>query len=290
VTPFADRPLPAWHDDAKLGIFIHWGPYAVPCYAPMSNDMGEMMEHGNWADAFRSTPYVEWYLNSWAIEGSPVAEHHAAVYGPSVTYADFVDSFRSRSAGASVADWVPLFAAAGARYVVPVTKHHDGFLMWHSDVPNPHRERWMAERDHVGELAAAVGDAGLRFGLYYSGGLDWTFVPPPITDIASMIACVPDSDEYCEYATAHVHELIDRFRPCVLWNDIAWPRRLDPNELFARYYGAVPDGLVNDRFNLVAVRRGELHADIDTPEYSTRGRGGPGSSGRAARTCCAGSR
>ena len=71
TAPFADRPLPAWHDDAKLGIFIHWGPYAVPCYAPMSNDMGEMMEHGNWADAFRCTPYVEWYLNSWTIEGSP---------------------------------------------------------------------------------------------------------------------------------------------------------------------------------------------------------------------------
>ena len=44
--PFGDRPLPAWHDDAKLGIFIHWGPYAVPCHAPLANDMGEMMAHG----------------------------------------------------------------------------------------------------------------------------------------------------------------------------------------------------------------------------------------------------
>ncbi|MFT3853660.1 MAG: alpha-L-fucosidase [Ilumatobacteraceae bacterium] len=273
TVPFADRPLPAWHDDAKLGIFVHWGPYAVPCWAPLANDMGEMMEHGNWADAFRATPYTEWYLNSWAIEGSPVAAHHESVYGPSVTYADFVASFLERAGGASVADWVPLFAAAGARYVVPVTKHHDGFLMWHSDVPNPHRDGWMAQRDHIGELAAATADAGMRFGVYYSGGLDWTFVPPPITDLASLIAAVPNSPEYAEYATAHVHELIERFRPCALWNDIGWPSRLDPNDLFARYYAAVPDGIVNDRFDIVRVARGQLHADIATPEYSTKPRG-----------------
>lgn len=273
TVPFADRPLPVWHDDVKLGIFIHWGPYAVPCWAPLSNDMGEMMEHGNWADAFRATPYTEWYLNSWAIEGSPVAAHHDAVYGPSVTYADFVASFVERAGGASVADWVPLFAAAGARYVVPVTKHHDGFLMWHSDVPNPHRAGWMAQRDHIGELAAATADAGMRFGVYYSGGLDWTFVPPPITDLASLIAAVPNNPEYAEYATAHVHELIERFRPCALWNDIGWPSRLDPNDLFARYYEAVPDGIVNDRFDIVRVARGQLHADIATPEYSTKPRG-----------------
>jgi alpha-L-fucosidase len=269
---FAGRPLPGWYDDAKLGIFIHWGPYAVPCYAPLANDMGEMMEHGNWADAFRATPYTEWYLNSWSIPGSPVAEHHAATYGAG-TYADFVAEFVERARGATVADWVPLFAGAGARYVVPVTKHHDGFLMWRSATPNPHRRGWMAERDHIGELAAATRAAGMRFGVYYSGGLDWTFQPPPITDLASLIAAVPNTPEYAEYATAHVDELIDRFAPCALWNDIGWPRRLDPNELFARYYAAVPDGIVNDRFDIAAVARGRLHADIGTPEYSTKPRG-----------------
>ena len=76
--PFAGRPLPRWYDDAKFGIFIHWGPYAVPCYAPVHRDMGELVQAGDWAEVFKWSPYTEWYLNSWAIEGSPTAEHHAA--------------------------------------------------------------------------------------------------------------------------------------------------------------------------------------------------------------------
>ena len=266
--PFAGRPLPEWYDDAKFGIFIHWGPYAVPCYAPVDRDMGDLMRAGDWAEVFRWSPYTEWYLNSWALEGSPTAAHHEATYGDR-DYASFVDEFRERSRGASVADWVPLFVQAGARYVVPVTKHHDGFLMWHSDVPNPHRARWMAERDHVAELADATRAAGLRFGLYYSGGIDWTFRPPPIRDLAGLFRAVPDGDDYAEYATAHVEELVERFRPSVLWNDIGWPRSLDPSDVIGRYYDAVPDGVVNDRFDAIAVAQGRLHADFNTPEYST---------------------
>ena len=102
--PFAGRPLPRWYDDAKFGIFIHWGPYAVPCYAPVHRDMGELVQAGDWAEVFKWSPYTEWYLNSWAIEGSPTAEHHAATYGDR-TYRDFVDEFLDRSSGVSVATW-----------------------------------------------------------------------------------------------------------------------------------------------------------------------------------------
>lgn len=267
--PFADRALPTWYDDAKFGIFVHWGPYSVPCYAPVDQDMGHMMEAGDWTAALRNTPYTEWYLNAWAIEGSPVAQHHAATYGDR-TYDSFVEEFRSRSGGAAVASWAELFAQAGARYVVPVTKHHDGFLMWQSRTPNPFKAGWMAERDHIGELATAVRAHGMRLGLYYSGGLDWTFSPPPIDSAEALIAKIPVSPQYCEYAIDHVHELVERFEPSVLWNDIAWPYVLDPSELFAWYYERVPDGVVNDRYNLIAVHQGTLHADIATPEYSTK--------------------
>ena len=266
--PFAGRPLPQWYDDAKFGIFIHWGPYAVPCYAPVDKDMGDLMRAGDWKEIFRSSPYTEWYLNSWAIEGSDTAAHHAATYGDR-TYASFVEEFRERSRGVDVANWVDLFEMAGARYVVPVTKHHDGFLMWPSDHPNPFREHWMAERDHVGELAAAARAKGMRVGLYYSGGLDWTFQPPPISDLASLFTGVPDSREYGEYILAHVHELIAKYSPSVLWDDIGWPAHLDPNDTLAHYYERVPDGVVNDRFNMIAVAQGLLHADFNTPEYTT---------------------
>jgi alpha-L-fucosidase len=266
---FADRPLPQWFDDAKLGIFIHWGPYAVPCYAPVDRDMGDLVAAGDWEEIFKWSPYTEWYLNSWAIEGSPTEAHHQAMYGAR-TYESFVEEFRARSAGASTADWVPLFQQAGAQYVVPVTKHHDGFLMWHSDLPNPHRSGWMAERDHIDELATAVRAAGMRFGLYYSGGLDWTFQPPPIRDLITLFTNIPTDEAYGEYAVAHVRELIAKYRPCSLWNDIGWPSHLDPADMIGEYYDAVPDGVVNDRFNLLAVMGGTLHADINTPEYSTK--------------------
>lgn len=267
---FAGRPLPQWFDEIKFGIFVHWGPYAVPCYAPVDHDMGVLMRSGNWADVFRFSPYTEWYLNSWAIAGSDTAAHHEAMYGTR-TYESFVEEFRERARGCSTADWVSLFAQAGARYVVPVTKHHDGFLMWRSSIVNPHRgEQWMAERDHIGELATAARAAGLRLGLYYSGGIDWTFKPPPIADLAGLMDAAPDGSEYGDYAQAQVRELIDRFRPDVLWNDITWPAHLDPADVISYYYATVPHGVVNDRWGYRAVRQGGMHVDFTTPEYSTR--------------------
>jgi alpha-L-fucosidase len=109
----------------------------------------------------------------------------------------------------------------------------------------------------------------MRFGLYYSGGLDWTFQPPPVRDLMSLFGNIPSTPEYGEYATAHMQELIAKFAPSVLWNDIGWPSNLDPNDIIGQYYAAVPDGVVNDRFNMIRVAQGTLHADFNTPEYST---------------------
>ncbi len=144
--------------------------------------------------------------------------------------------------------WAGQFRDAGARYVVLVAKHHDGWCLWPTDVTNPRRAGWHSSRDVVGELAEAVRAEGLRFGLYYSGGLDWTFCDHPIGTFSDLIAAVPRGD-YPAYAEAQVRELIDRYRPSVLWNDIAWPTgsaRLW--QLFEDYYAAVPDGVVNDRW------------------------------------------
>jgi alpha-L-fucosidase len=266
--PFASRQLPTWFDDAKFGIFIHWGPYAVPCFAPTEADMGDLIRAGDWQEIFRQSPYTEWYLNSLALEGSATNIRHPVVYGDR-TYDSFVAEFVERSRGADLESWAELFAFAGARYVVPVTKHHDGFLMWPSATRNPHRFAWRSELDVIGTLLGHVRDRGMRAGVYYSGGLDWTFVPPPIDGLTAMFRSIPDSDEYIAYATGHVHELIARYTPDVLWNDIGWPARSDPNEIFSSYYERMPDGVVNDRFNMIAVAQGSLHADFTTPEYAT---------------------
>jgi len=265
------RALPAWFDDAKLGIFVHWTAAAVPAYAPIMDSPFDLAAGGGgWEEAMRCSPYVEWYQNSIAIEGSPAALHHAEVHG-NRPYDDFVQQFLAGHAGWRPEPWADLFEAAGARYVVLVTKHHDGVLLWPSATCNPYKERWASERDIVGELADRVRARGLRFGTYYSGGLDWTFGGLPMTDFQSMFTAIPQTPEYQAYADAHWQELIDRYGPDVLWNDIGYPAAADLDGLFDRYYAAVPDGVVNNRFDWMAQTAGARHCDFVTPEYSTKG-------------------
>jgi alpha-L-fucosidase len=267
------RPVPAWYDDAKLGIFFHWTAAAVPAFAPIGPSPFDLAAEHGWEQAFAESPYVEWYQNSLAIPGSSVSRHHAEVYGDQ-PYDTFVEQFLAGHAGWQPDAWADLCAAACARYVVLVTKHHDGVLLWPSDRPNPHRARWQSSRDIVGELADAVRARGMRFGAYYSGGLDWTFGGLPITDVRSMIAAIPQGDDYLEYADHHWRELIARYEPSLLWNDIGYPAAADLHALFADYYAAVPDGVVNNRFDFLGSMSGQVHADFLTPEYSTDA--GPG--------------
>jgi alpha-L-fucosidase len=111
----------------------------------------------------------------------------------------------------------------------------------------------------------------MRFGTYYSGGLDWTFGGLPMTDFSSMFTAIPQTPEYLAYADAHWHELIERYRPDLLWNDIGYPAAADLDGLFADYYAAVPEGVVNNRFDWIAQTAGAKHCDFVTPEYSTKG-------------------
>jgi alpha-L-fucosidase len=281
-----DRPLPGWFATAQLGIFVHWTMASVPAFAPLSDDPFTLAERHDWSYAIANTPYVEWYENSLAIEGSPVAGHHREHYGDA-PYESFAPQWEQARAGWDPIVWAHRFAASGATYVVFVTKHHDGYCLWPTDTPNPTIPNWHSERDLVGELAAAVRDVGMRFGVYYSGGLDWTFVGPrtgaPVRDLATMFAAVPRSVEYESYATSHWHELIDRYRPDVLWNDIHWA--FDPAALFEHYYATVPDGVVNDRFDIRGVQRGKIHADFTTPEYRSRPSTTDGATERKFEVC-----
>ena len=88
----------------------------------------------------------------------------------------------------------------------------------------------------------------MRMGLYYSGGYDWPFNDALLTNPADAMLAVPPGRDYLDYATAHVRELIERYHPSVLWNDICWPGGGNLAELFADYYNAVPDGVINDRW------------------------------------------
>jgi len=179
--------------------------------------------------------------------GVIVAAHHRATFGDR-PYTAFADDYRAGLEQWDPEGWARRFAAAGARYVVLVAKHHDGFCLWPSAVTNPHRAGWDTGRDVVGELAEAVRGQGLRFGVYYSGGLDWTFNPTPVGTTAEVAASVPQG-AYPAYAEAQVRELVERYRPSVLWNDIAWPMGRKPLQALVDWYREqVPDGVINDRW------------------------------------------
>jgi alpha-L-fucosidase len=240
------HPVPEWYHDAKLGIFIHWSVSSVPAFAPREAGIDAIF--AGESDQ-RDSPYTEWYWNSLRLEGSAVARHHRARYGD-LPYEAFADTFRAGLAHWRPEEWARHFEEAGARYVVLVTKHHDGFCLWPSDVahPDPRWADWHTGRDVVGELAEAVRARGLRFGVYYSGGLDWTFDDRPVRGLVDVLAGMPGG-AYPAYAAAQVRELIERYRPDVLWNDISWPQPAEELwSLLADYYTAVPEGVINDRW------------------------------------------
>ena len=244
----ATHPLPAWYDDAKLGVFLHWGLYSVPGWAPQVPDIQELLKEKGPAEMLRDNPYAEWYLNSSRIEGSPTWQHQRDTYGPDATYDDFVPVFDDGTAGADMDAIAEVCRDAGAGYVVLTTKHHEGFCMWPSAIEHPRKGRYRARRDLVGDLTRAVRGAGMRMGLYYSGGYDWPYNDALMTNPADSFLAVPHTPDYVEYATSHVRELISKYEPSVLWNDICWPAGGDLPALFAEYYNAVPDGVINDRW------------------------------------------
>jgi alpha-L-fucosidase len=95
-------------------------------------------------------------------------------------------------------------------------------------------------------------------GLYYSGGLDWTFNDLVIWHGLDMFAGVPQGADYVAYADRHWVELIERYQPSILWNDIAYPAAAHLRQLFADDYNKIPDGVINDRFIQLKIDGGWL--------------------------------
>ncbi len=132
--------VPEWYMDAKFGIFIHWGVYSVPAFGS------------------------EWYPRLMYIEGSDEYKHHIATYGTQdkFGYKDFIPSFKAEKF--DPAAWARLFKESGAKYVVPVFEHHDGFAMYDSGLSDWTAAKMGPHRDLMGDLARAVRAEGLHLG------------------------------------------------------------------------------------------------------------------------------
>lgn len=238
--------LPQWYADCKLGIFIHWGIYSVPAFAPPTCELGEIPTDENW---FCNNPYAEWYYNSINVKRGATYDHHVKTYGEDFHYNDFIPMWKIPQWKPD--NWAKLFKDAGAKYVILTTKHHDGFCLWPSKYTDFNSINMGPKRDIMGELTDAVRNEGLKMGAYYSGIIDWQFAYLPIYEDSDMTDFACHTNEYADYAYNQVIELIDRYKPSILWNDIGWPYKgeWDLPHLFSYYYNSVEQGLVDDRWN-----------------------------------------
>ncbi|MEO8736453.1 MAG: alpha-L-fucosidase [Edaphobacter sp.] len=218
--------VPAWFNQAKFGIFIHWGLYSIPA-------------HGN-----------EWYIKHMYTTDS---KWHTDHYGPpdKFGYKDFIPLFTVKKYEPN--DWATLFQRAGAKYVVPVAEHHDGFAMWNSDITPWCAGKMGPKRDLIGELAAAVRKQNLIFGCSSHRMEHHTFAYPapgiPNDEFDPKYAGfygppIPGnmndgdaSKAFQEDWLARVQELVDKYQPQMIYFDNGVnPRDYDDVKLRAAAY------------------------------------------------------
>jgi len=202
--------VPAWYEDGKFGIFVHWGPYAVP--------------------AFEN----EWYPRNMYLKDSDAYTHHLETFGPHtrIGYKDLVSDFTAARFDPDA--WADLFKAAGARYVVPVAEHHDGFAMYGSSLTRWNAVRMGPRRDVLGELAAAIRRAGLVFGCSYHRAEHWWFfnggrdIPSDVLDpryadfygpAEPRPETTPPDTAFLDDWLARLIELVARYRPQLVYFD-----------------------------------------------------------------------
>jgi alpha-L-fucosidase len=259
-----DYQIPQWYQDAKFGIFIHWGLYAAAAF-------------GN-----------EWYPRNMYVQGTPEYEHHVTTHGPQARfgYKDLIPLFTAERFDPD--QWAGLFRQAGAKFVVPVAEHHDGFAMYDCGLSDWCAAKMGPRRDLIGELAEAVRRQWLVLGLsshraehwwFYDGGMQFDSDVQDPRYAGLYGPAQPRSTEpheaFLEDWLARTCELVDKYQPQLVWFDwwIEQPAFAPYLRRFAAYYynrgaqwqrgvainykhGAFPDGAA-----VYDVERGQL-ADI----------------------------
>lgn len=235
------RPYPQWFNEAKLGIFIHYGLYSIPSYSDKEQ-------------------YAEWFYKGLISQDSLRIKFQKDVFGEDFKYEDYKDLFKAELFDAN--QWAELFKKAGAKYVVFTSKHHDGYCMYDSR----YAEGWSSTTtgpkiDFCEELSKAVRENDMKMCLYYSL-TEWT---NPLYRWT-----VDTNKSISDYVDKHLHpqfkELVDKFKPSLIFSDGDWDfdyKTFKSDELVTYYYDVVgEEAIVNDRWG-----HGFNYGYL-TPEYS----------------------
>lgn len=241
------REIPSWWGDAKFGIFIHWGLYSVPAYAPV-NEVKGIYEK-----------YAEHYYNRLLTGNKLFQNFHNKQFGEDFMYTDFAPIFKAEYFDPVA--WANLFKEAGAKYVVLTSKHHDGFCLW----PSAYSPNWNSmvtgpKMDIIDTLSKATRNADLHFGLYYSL-LEWA---NPLYSQSTIETWVDT------FMIPQMKELINAYQPEIIFSDGEWDydsKTFKSEEFLAWLYNSSPvknNVVVNDRWGKETRSK---HGDYFTTEY-----------------------
>ncbi|PWJ57975.1 alpha-L-fucosidase [Dyadobacter jejuensis] len=216
---------PEWFKDAKLGIFIHWGVYAVPAYG------SEWYPRNMYQDSIILGGHGEVLKK----QASPVYKYHIEKYGPldKFGYKDFIKDFKAEKFDAS--EWISLFKEAGAKYIVPVAEHHDAFAMYNSSYTIWNSVDMGPHRDILKELREETLKQGLKFGASSHLAFNWDYFnkKPSFNNMASKYELLygpnhkpysPASADFRNMWWNRTKEIIDNYQPDVLWFDFGFDR------------------------------------------------------------------
>lgn len=267
-TSLGNHPCPEWFVDAKFGMFIDWGPWAVAGWAPQAD----------------KATYPDWYEQRLFKE---FRDYHVKTWGADVGPDDLIQLLRDDAF--QPAQLVALARSAGMRYVVPFLKHHGGYALWDSSYTHRDSLEWGLRRDIAREFSDAAHAAGLRYGAYVSLGewsypvvidgdlrilqFDGTSTTPLTSDTPFLSGKVPVASYTDDYLVPAIAELIERTNPDVLWFDGEWesaPRVWRSPDLAAYFYNRAAvrgqEVAVNDRFGK-DTRGATGWGDFFTSEY-----------------------
>jgi alpha-L-fucosidase len=210
----ATYKIPTWYQDAKFGIFIHWGVYSVPAH------------NG------------EWYPRKMYQQADEEYKYHQKKYGPLTEfgYKDFISEFKAEKFDAD--QWLSIIKDSGAKYIVPVAEHHDGFSMYDNSYTRWDATEMGPKRDVIQELKDATKKAGIHFGLSSHRAENWWFfeggreIPSDVQDEAyrdlygpavnrktSENGITPPTKEFMDDWLLRTVEIVDKYEPELIWFD-----------------------------------------------------------------------